>query len=200
MKIKKLLSLILAVVLFNTLCIPTYAASKEDLEAEIQQHETMKNKIHEAAELLRSAGYNDSTIAIQALKNDWSYEHNRQVECQKQLDELIASTPAVSEYVWNGPKLTKNKGVNYGPTGKETYYNLNMSGVVSMMRNRGYDAANYPYWVRNDDCKMLGPYIMVAANLSHFPRGSIVNTSLGQGLVCDTGHLGWSQLDLATCW
>ena len=197
---KKLLSLILVVILLNTLCIPTYAASKEDLEAEIQQHETMKAKIHEAAELLRSVGYSDSTIAIQALKNDWSYEHNRQVECQKQLDELIASTPTVSEYVWNGPKLTKSKGVNYGPTGKETYYNLNMSGVVSMMRNRGYDATNYPYWVRNDGCKMLGPYIMVAANLSHFPRGSIVNTSLGQGLVCDTGHLGWSQLDLATVW
>lgn len=197
---RKLICLFVSVIMCMLLVIPAYAATKEDLEAEIQQHETMKAKIHEAAELLRSVGYSDSTIAIQALKNDWSYEHNRQVECQKQLDELIASTPVVADYVWNGPKLTRSKGVNYGPTGKETYYNLNMSGVVSMMRNRGYDATNYPYWVRNDGCKMLGPYIMVAANLSHFPRGSIVNTSLGQGLVCDTGHLGWSQLDLATVW
>lgn len=197
---KKLLALILVVVLFNTLCIPTYAANKEDLEAEIQLHINMKEKIHEAADILRSIGYSDDTVAIQALKNDWSYEHNRQVECQKQLDELIASTPTVSEYVWNGPKLTKSKGVNYGPTGKETYYNLNMSGVVSMMRNRGYDSTNYPYWVRADGCKMLGPYIMAAANLNHFPRGSLVPSSLGMTIICDTGHLGWSQLDLATCW
>lgn len=200
MKIKKLLTLIFVVVVFNTLCVPAYAANKEDLEAEIQLHINMKEKIHEAAEILRSIGYSDSTVAIQALRNDWTYEHNRQMECQKQLDELIASTPTVSEYVWNGPKLTKSKGVNYGPTGKETYYNLNMSGVVSMMRNRGYDAINYPYWVRNDGCKMLGPYIMVAANLSHFPRGSIIPTSLGLGLCVDTGHLGWNQIDIAVSW
>ena len=200
MKIKKLLTLIFVVVVFNTLCVPAYAANKEDLEAEIQLHINMKEKIHEAAEILRSIGYSDSTVAIQALRNDWTYEHNRQMECQKQLDELIASTPTVSEYVWNGPKLTKSKGVNYGPTGKETYYNLNMSGVVSMMRNRGYDSTNYPYWVRNDGCKMLGPYIMVAANLSHFPRGSIINISLGKGLVCDTGHLGWNHIDIAVSW
>ena len=197
---KKFVCLFLSIIMCAALIVPAHAATKEDLEAEIQQHETMKAKIHEAAELLRSVGYSDSTVAIQALKNDWAYENNRQNECQKQLDEFIASTPTVADYVWTGPKLTRSKGVNYGPTGKETYYNLNMSGVVSMMRNRGYDATNYPYWVRNDGCKMLGSYIMIAANLSHFPRGSIVPTSLGLGLVCDTGHLGWNQVDIATCW
>jgi hypothetical protein len=68
------------------------------------------------------------------------------------------------------------------------------------MRNRGYDAVNYPYWVRNDGCKMLGPYIMVAANLSRFPRGSIVSTSLGLGICVDTGHLGWNHIDIAVSW
>lgn len=108
-------------------------------------------------------------------------------------------------YGWDGTVLTAYSGVNYGPTGKETYYNLPMDNIVSMMRSFGYSAEDYPYWVRDDGCKMLGPYIMVAANLDHFPRGSIVECSLGTALVCDTGGFaqweeGWSQLDIATNW
>ncbi len=197
---KKLISLIMTISLFVVLLVPANAASKADIESQIQYHINMKNKIHEAAELLRTAGYTDDSVAIQALKNDWTYENNRHIELQKELDEINASTPTSQTFYWDGPILTRGKGVNYGPTGKETYYNLNMSGVVSIMRNRGYDSTNYPYWVRNDGCKMLGPYIIVAANLSHFPRGTIVATSRGYGIVCDTGHLGWSHLDLATTW
>ena len=68
------------------------------------------------------------------------------------------------------------------------------------MRNRGYDSTNYPYWVRADGCKMLGPYIMAAANLNHWPRGSIVESSLGWTIICDTGYLSWNQLDIAVTW
>ena len=99
--------------------------------------------------------------------------------------------------------LTRSAGVVYGPSGKETYYNLDMSGVVSIMRNRGFDAENYPYWVRDDGCKMLGPYIMCAANLDVHPRGTTVAGSLGTALVCDTGGFAYSnpnQLDIATNW
>ena len=197
---KKLISLIMTITLFAVLLVPANAASKADIESQIQYHINMKTKIHEAAELLRSVGYTDDSVAIKALKNDWTYENDRHIELQKELDEINASTPTPQTFYWDGPVLTRSKGVNYGPTGKETYYNLNMSGVVSIMRNRGYDSTNYPYWVRDDGCKMLGPYIMVAANLSHFPRGTIVTTSRGYGIVCDTGHLGWSHLDLATTW
>ena len=197
---KKFICLILSIVMCASLIIPAHAANKSDIESEIIYHENMKNKIHEAAELLRSVGYSDDSITIKALKNDWEYENNRQIELQKELDEIIANEPAIPIFYWDGPVLTKSKGVNYGPTGKETYYNLNMSGVVRTMRNRGYDAVNYPYWVRNDGCKMLGPYIMVAANLSRFPRGSIVNTSLGLGICVDTGHLGWNHIDIAVSW
>lgn len=101
---------------------------------------------------------------------------------------------------WNGSKLTQSKGVNYGPSGKETYYNLNMSGVVKIMRNMGNTDE---YWVRDDGCKMLGNYIMVAANLSVRPRGSLVETSLGTGIVCDTGGFAKNnpyQLDIAVNW
>ena len=38
---------------------------------------------------------------------------------------------------WDGPVLTASAGTINGPSGKETYYNLNMSGVVSIMRSLG---------------------------------------------------------------
>ena len=98
---------------------------------------------------------------------------------------------------WTGPKLTRAGGVNQGPTGKETYYNLNMSGVVSIMRNMGNNDA---YWVRDDGVKMLGDYVMVAADLETHPRGSIVESSLGEAIVVDTGYLEKEQLDIAVCW
>lgn len=51
--------------------------------------------------------------------------------------------------------------------------------------------------------KNAGDYIMVAADLNKHPRGSIVETSLGQGIVCDTGSFTYTsdtQLDIATSW
>ena len=99
--------------------------------------------------------------------------------------------------------LTAYGGVYQGPSGKETYYNLPMSNVVNIMRNRGFDEENYPYWEREDGCKMLGDYIMVAADLNIRPKGSLVETSLGMGLVCDTGdfiHSNRTQLDIAVTW
>lgn len=101
---------------------------------------------------------------------------------------------------WNGLPLTPARGSITGPSGKETYYNLNMSGVVSIMHSAGYGGE---YWVRNDGCKMLGDYIMVAANLSVHPRGSLVETSLGTGIVADTGGFAShnpTQIDIATNW
>ena len=102
------------------------------------------------------------------------------------------------------PYLTSTMGRNLnGPSGQETYYNMPMEGVVSMMRNLGFSESEYPYWVREDGCKMLGNYIMVAAGLDVRPRGSLVQTSLGIGLVCDTGGFAYNdpyQLDIATAW
>ena len=50
---------------------------------------------------------------------------------------------------------------------------------------------------------MLGDYVIVAADLNKYPRGSIVDTSLGQGIVCVTGSFTQNsdtQLDIATDW
>ena len=104
------------------------------------------------------------------------------------------------EHRWKGPVLTKSRGTITGPSGKETYYNLNMNGVVRIMRRMGNEDE---YWVRDDGVKMLGDYVMVAANLSIRPRGSLVETSLGTGIVCDTGtfvHSNPTQIDVAVAW
>ena len=129
-------------------------------------------------------------------------EEQRQKEEQEalanQAEQQNAQTAVNTS--WNGSVLSPSAGVNYGPSGKETYYNLDMSGVVSIMRGMGN---NDSYWVRGDGCKMLGNYIMVAANLGVHPRGSLVETSLGTGIVCDTGGFAAgnaNQLDIATNW
>ena len=106
----------------------------------------------------------------------------------------------IPEYYWDGPVLTSFAGIVAGPSGNETYYNLDMSGVISIMQNAGY---NYNYWVRDDGVKMYGDYVMVAADLSIRPRGTIIPTSLGLGIVCDTGgFVGWdnTRLDIAVTW
>ena len=104
---------------------------------------------------------------------------------------------------WSGPRLSRSSGVCQGPSGRETYYNLDMGGCVAMMRAKGYNSTDYPYWVRSDGCKMLGPYIMVAANLKIRPKGTIIETSLGWAIVCDTGGFVRNYpygLDIAVNW
>lgn len=113
------------------------------------------------------------------------------------------ATTTIPKNDWSGDVLTKSKGAINGPSGKETYYNLNMSGVVNIMRRAGFSEAEYPYWVREDGVKMLGPYVMVAASFDIRPRGTIVQSSLGYAIVCDTGGFARrnpTQLDIAVTW
>lgn len=121
---------------------------------------------------------------------------------KKKLPELEKSSTQLQSIStnWSGARLTRSAGTITGPSGKETYYNLPMQGVVSIMRGIGN---NDTYWVRSDGVKMLGNYVMVAADLSIRPRGSHVPTSLGMGVVCDTGTFIYSnrtQLDIAVAW
>lgn len=99
--------------------------------------------------------------------------------------------------------LTPKGGVFEGPSGIETWYDLPMDGVVKIMRDAGFSEMHFPYWERSDGVKMLGPYVMAAANLETHPRGSLVGTSRGVAIVCDTGAFAESnpmQLDIATNW
>ena len=92
--------------------------------------------------------------------------------------QIVYSQPSFLQYISNANALTASGGVYYGPNGKETYYNLNMSGVIDIMRGMGNNDA---YWIREDGAKMLGDYVIVAADLNKYPRGTIVETSLGKG-------------------
>ena len=112
-------------------------------------------------------------------------------------------TSTTTKSSWTGDVLSKSKGVVNGPSGRETYYNLNMTSVINSMRRAGYSEAEYPYWVREDGVKMLGNYVMVAANYSIRPKGSIIESSLGAAIVCDTGGFVKhhpTQIDVAVTW
>lgn len=96
-------------------------------------------------------------------------------------------------------RLTADLGIFYGPSGKETYYNLPMEGVIKIMKDAGY---YMDYAVREDGVKTYGGYVMVAADLDKYPRGTLLETSLGKGLVCDTGDFVGSDvvIDIAVDW
>ena len=116
---------------------------------------------------------------------------------------------------YTGQKLSKTAGRIEGPSGQETYYNMNMSAIANSMetkkgwiweeikKNGNANNVQGKYHVREDGVKMFGPYVMVAANLQVRPRGSLVKTSLGTGIVVDTGGFAKNnktQLDIAVNW
>ncbi|MBO5005119.1 MAG: hypothetical protein J6D03_07765 [Clostridia bacterium] len=115
------------------------------------------------------------------------------------VEEVVNPSPVGNDH------LTAYSGVYDGPNGHETYYNLPMQGVVSIMRSLGYSEEEYPYWEREDGAKMFGDYIMVAADLNIRPKGTILETSLGTAMVCDTGTFTMQgepvyQIDIAVNW
>ena len=77
---------------------------------------------------------------------------------------------------------------------KESYYACSLSGVFNLFSEEiGYD---YSAVAQRSDgvwCIMTGAseaewLVCVAADLNIYPRGSLVRTSLGYGIVCDTGE------------
>lgn len=153
----------------------------------------------------------DPIPVVEEVVEEENYEEIYEITVENAVEEdyeepeIVEEADAQWTYTWSGSVLNWYDGVNYGPTGKETYYNLPMDGVVWEMRKKGYSEADYPVWVRDDGVKMFGNYVMVAANLNHFPYGTIVECSLGTAIVVDTGGFaswdeGWNWLDIATTW
>lgn len=171
---KKLLA---GIIITSTLITPCLALTATECQ-QIQQ------TAHTMAECARQLGYPEDSVIIQEAQKKWW-----EAESEKQ-----------KAFVWDGPILTKSKGVNYGPLGRETYYNLPMQGVIRIMRNAGYSESEFPYWVRGDGVRMLGDYIMLAGRVGQFDRGTIVQCSLGEGMICDYGHLEWNGLDVSVVW
>ena len=117
---------------------------------------------------------------------------------EESTEEIIEET-VQEAFIWDGPVLNSYDGIvpsNQTPSGyKETYYNLDMSGVVYNMRNLGYSEEEYPYWVREDGVKMFGDYVCVALIAD---KGIIIPTTLGLGMVVDYCPAG--TLDVAVTW
>jgi len=100
----------------------------------------------------------------------------------------------------SGGCLTPTNGVFNGPSGKETYYNLDMSVIVQVAHSNGIEG---DYWIREDGVKMLGSYVMCACNRDVHPYGTLVETSLGTGISLDTGGFAANnptQIDIAVAW
>ena len=173
-------------------------ASVDPVSEQIIEHNVQVTKV--ANPTLMPEVEREKALAVQ--ENQEAFV--QKVEQCKAEKETTNTTQTAQTYTYENitgdGKLTASKGVNYGPTGKETYYNLNMSGVIDTMQNLGYNAE---YWVREDGVKMYGDYVMVAADLNTYPRGTLVESSLGTAIVVDTGSFAASnpnQLDIATSW
>ena len=117
--------------------------------------------------------------------------------------DLPEAIPIEQAYSWQGPVLTAEMGVNDGPTGKETWYDEPMDAFIQFIYDLGFEGT---HWIREDGVHMwtdsTGDYVICGAYLPKYPRGTKVHTSLGPGIVLDTGYFyyGEDQLDIATIW
>ena len=164
---------------------------KEEFEKQIQDIEKESSKKQDELKSVEEMIMEQPNLLndVQFIQNNYNV-----------VTQIVYSQPSFLQYISNANALTASGGVYYGPNGKETYYNLNMSGVIDIMRGMGNNDA---YWIREDGAKMLGDYVIVAADLNKYPRGTILDTSLGKGIVCDTGSFTQNsdtQLDIATDW
>ena len=152
---------------------------------------------------LGEVGLKKTTYNVLYVDNE---EVSRELISEEVIKEPVERVVAVGASLIERNPLTPGMGRNYytytksdGTTilRQETYYDLNMSIVMHYCGAGGYS-------VRADGAKVDSDgYVLVAANLSRYPRCSIVETSLGPGKVYDTGGFAAGnpeQFDLATDW
>lgn len=180
-------------------------SAKGKIVTKLNPKGSIKNGLHDSLEFENACGLNDvdkkrsSRVALDTIE-------------EFPAEEVIQEN---SKPTWDGPVLTRSAGKIIGPSGEETYYNLNMGGIEKGSQPGGWiynqavangyqsNIEGGTYWVREDGVKMWGKYIMVAANLNVHPRGSLVETSLGTGIVLDTGGFATAhpnRLDIAVNW
>ena len=230
MKIITKSNIVMFILFFAMYCLG-FAMCTITITKELEDQNSIMNEqiatLTDAVEA-RDASLTDLNKQLDTLSEEKTQLEEKITELQENLDELEKENlekeeeqePVVQEsapssnsnvsyqtepvqtysYQNDGSCLTPSGGVYYGPTGKETYYNLDMNGVVSNAQAQGIQGE---YWIREDGVKMYGDYVIVAANLDTHPRGSTVETSLGTGIVLDTGGFAASdpnQVDIAVDW
>ena len=170
----------------------------EQLPDKITRLETMSQYHQERLDYL------SDTIALHKSESTTMYDDLlHEVNSFEEAVDGLTTSQIKLPTTWKGAKLSKSNGTIQGPSGRETYYNMDMSYCISRMRAKGYSEKEYPYWVRDDGCKMLGQFVMVAANFRIRPLGTILETSRGWGIVVDTGGFVSNYpkgIDIATTW
>lgn len=212
--------IIIAIIAFilGTTCgiVGTVLVEKQDVQKEVTMEIATDTDATETDATITDATETDVTEEVTTEEVTEEVTEEPEVEKEEKEDILIAVPAQTTEATIEAPvsqpeqpnydpqpgdHLTKSGGVYYGPSGKETYYNLNMNGVVSNAQNMGIEGE---YWVREDGCKMYGDYIICAADLNVHPRGSLVESSLGTCIVLDTGGFATNgsgvALDIAVDW
>ena len=94
--------------------------------------------------------------------------------------------------------LTAAKGVNTFMDHEERWYNLDMSRVVQTAKKNGIPGS---YSVRPDGVKTYNGFVICAGAPERY--GEIIDTSLGKGLIIDTGEFveeDPTMIDIATNW
>lgn len=82
---------------------------------------------------------------------------------------------------------------------RETWYDLNLRKVIA--RADAYYGLKDVYAVREDGVKTYNGLVIVASNWKVHPYGSVVETSLGKGIVLDHHTAKDPELiDIATDW
>ena len=211
--------IIIAIIAFilGTACgiVGTVLVEKQDVQKEVTMEIATDTDATETDATITDATKTDVTEGVTTEE----VTEEPEVEKEEKEDILIAAPILTTEATTEAPvvpapqpeqpkyepqpgdHLTKSGGIYYGPSGKETYYNLDMNGVVSNAQNMGIEGE---YWVREDGCKMYGDYIICAADLNVHPRGSLVESSLGTCIVLDTGGFTTNgsgvALDIAVDW
>lgn len=169
--------------------------------------ETIRDyQIETGKEEVRQLGELGKVKKVYKVKSIEGKEVTRELVSEEILRQPVNRIVAVGTAIKNATPLTASMGRNRYTAKdlngnyverQETYYDLPMSGVMAFCGKSGYT-------VRDDGAKVDDEgYVIVAANLSRYPRCSVVETSLGLGKVYDTGTFAAGnpeQFDLATDW
>ena len=159
---------------------------------------------------IRQLGETGMKVLVYEVFYENNVEIKRELKSEGLKREPVDRIVAVGASEIEKTPLTARRGVNIYTVRvngvvierKETYYDLGMKGVMQIAaRECGVE----PYYmVREDGVKVdADGYVLVAADLSRYPRCSVVETSVGLGKVYDTGSFvenNPEQFDIATDW
>lgn len=176
----------------------------------VTQEEDVPFETEKVQDADRPVGFKEIKTPGVLGKRTVSYEvemRNGVEVSRKEIQSVTTKEPAKQVEVVGakpGNGLTKSKGVYHfvdsnGVSHRETYYDLPMSRVMTNCGGGGV------YSVRDSDGAKVDKdgFVIIAAHLGNYPRCSIVETSLGQGKVYDTGGFTSAHphgFDLATDW